>query len=205
MWRPTAASPVAVCRIESKAELSVRPAVGPSHFLLSGQEKVTKEKATPASRSPGFLPSEYASGLRGFSTAHPCTGEKHARIVRASLRAFPPAARRPAGAPRSGHPGRSPASNMHVRGTRPVNSPNSSARNSRCSCRATESAAGARRACPRPWMAALGCCAAAPSSRSDAPARGWRVAQGTALAKRALHEPRVAFLLPTSLWRDKEM
>ena len=116
--RPLGALTTAVSRFESKAKLSVRPSVGPSHFLLSGQEKITKEKATPASRSPGILPSEYAFGLRGFPTAPPCAGEKHARIVRASLRADPPAARRPAGAPLGGHPGRSPASKTHGRGAR---------------------------------------------------------------------------------------
>ena len=38
-----------------------------SHFLLRGQEKVTKEKATPMRWSPGILPCDCAAGLRGFA------------------------------------------------------------------------------------------------------------------------------------------
>ena len=51
--RPSDASTIAVFRLESEAELSVRPAAGPSHFLLGGQEKVTKEKATPGQSLSG--------------------------------------------------------------------------------------------------------------------------------------------------------
>ena len=58
------------------------------HFLLRGQEKVTKEKATPAQRSPGILPSEFASALRGSLNAHPCTCNELARVVRTILRTF---------------------------------------------------------------------------------------------------------------------
>src|SRR5690606_1856331 len=61
-----------------------------------GQSEVTKGKGTPVWRPAGILPYGSACGLRGFSTAHPCTGEKHARIVRASLRA-------PAGHGHRGH------------------------------------------------------------------------------------------------------
>ncbi|RDD79789.1 hypothetical protein DVJ77_20185, partial [Dyella tabacisoli] len=42
------------------------PCRGPSHFLLSGQEKVTKEKATPMQRSAGILPCECVRLGRAF-------------------------------------------------------------------------------------------------------------------------------------------
>src|SRR5271154_2568075 len=58
------------------------------HFLLSGQEKVTKEKATPRARLAGILPSRCAIGLRGSLNVHPCTYSELARIVRAILTDF---------------------------------------------------------------------------------------------------------------------
>src|SRR5271154_3436528 len=58
------------------------------HFLLSGQEKVTKEKATPRARLPGILPSRCAIGLRGSLNIRPCTCSELARIVRAILTDF---------------------------------------------------------------------------------------------------------------------
>jgi len=45
-----------------------------------GQEKVTKEKATPMQRSPGILPCDSAQRLRGWLTVHPWTGSQLARI-----------------------------------------------------------------------------------------------------------------------------
>ncbi len=54
-----------------------------SHFFLSGQEEVTKKKATPRARSPGILPSDFAIALRGSLTARPCTDSELARILRA--------------------------------------------------------------------------------------------------------------------------
>ncbi len=50
----------------------------PSHFLLNGQEKVTKEKATRVARPP--LRCGCASDCRGLSTARPCTDDKLAPI-----------------------------------------------------------------------------------------------------------------------------
>ena len=38
-----------------------------TYFLLRGQEKVGKEKATPKRWSPGILPCDCAAGLRGFA------------------------------------------------------------------------------------------------------------------------------------------
>jgi len=55
-------------------------------------------------RSPGILPSEFASGFRGSLSAHPCARSALARVVRATLRAFPPPARRATGAPFRRHP-----------------------------------------------------------------------------------------------------
>ena len=52
------------CHAQSRAFTRLRRA---SHFLLRGQEKVTKEKATPKRWSPGILSCDYASGLRGFA------------------------------------------------------------------------------------------------------------------------------------------
>jgi len=92
-----------------RRELSVRPLAAPSYFLLLAQEKVTKEKGTPRACPPGLLPCGFASRRRGFSTAHPCADEKHARVLRASLRADPSPSRRARGAPLSGHPDRWPA------------------------------------------------------------------------------------------------
>ncbi len=59
-----------------------------SDFFLSGQEEVTKKKATPVGRSPDILPYDFASVLRGSLNVHPCTCSELARIVRATLRAF---------------------------------------------------------------------------------------------------------------------
>ena len=72
---------------------------GPSYFSLRGQRKVTQREATPMARPPGILPCGYAGGLRGFPTAHPCTGGKLARIPASHPADFPPPARRAIGAP----------------------------------------------------------------------------------------------------------
>src|SRR6185503_8428473 len=72
---------------------------GPSYFSLRGQRKVTQREATPMARPPGILPCGYAGGLRGFPTAHPCTGGKLARIHASHPADFPPPARRAIGAP----------------------------------------------------------------------------------------------------------
>jgi len=50
-------------------------------------------------RSPGILPSDFASGLRGSLSAHPCARSELARILRATLRAFPSHPRRATGGP----------------------------------------------------------------------------------------------------------
>jgi len=88
-------APIACC---SKS-ISERPSGAPSYFLLLVQEKVAKEKDTPRPRLPGILPSRCASGFRGSLKARPCTCSELARILRATLRAHPPARRRGRGAP----------------------------------------------------------------------------------------------------------
>jgi len=55
-------------------------------------------------RSPGILPSEYASGLRGSLNARPCAYSELARILRATLRAFLRPLAPPQGAPFGRHP-----------------------------------------------------------------------------------------------------
>ena len=75
------------------------PCRGASYFLSRGREKVTKERATPRTRPPGILPCGCACGLRGFPTAHPCTGGKLARFHAGHPADFPSPTRRVRGAP----------------------------------------------------------------------------------------------------------
>ena len=58
------------------------------HFSLGGQRKVTKRKATPRTRSTGILPSDFARGLRGSQTAHPCADCERGAIHRAAPAGF---------------------------------------------------------------------------------------------------------------------
>jgi len=74
------------------------------NFSLLVQRKVTKRNTPQVARSPGILPSDFASGFRGSLSAHPCARSALARIVRATLRALPPPARRATGAPFGRHP-----------------------------------------------------------------------------------------------------
>ena len=60
-------------------------------LLFACPKRSNQEKGHPEI-APAF--GGFASGLRGFSTVRPCTGEKLARFLRATLRAFPPARRR---------------------------------------------------------------------------------------------------------------
>ena len=67
-----------------------RPSWPPSHFLLLVQEKVTKENTPSRPRFAGHpCPANFASALRGSLTVRPCTDSELARILRATLRAFP--------------------------------------------------------------------------------------------------------------------
>src|SRR6185437_8901745 len=74
------------------------PCRGPSHFLLRAQEKVTKEKGTPARRSPSILPCESVSLGRAFRRGS-CPGEKCAASLPHTLRAFSSESHRRTGAP----------------------------------------------------------------------------------------------------------
>jgi len=89
----------APCSVVSrKCRASTRPA-GERVTFFACAKKVTKESTPQAARSPGILPSEFASALRGSLSAHPCARNELARIVRATLRAFPPRTRRAAWGP----------------------------------------------------------------------------------------------------------
>jgi hypothetical protein len=88
--------------LESRA--STRPAGARVTFLCLCKEKSPKESTPPVARSPGILPCEYAIALRGSLDARPCAFSELARILRATLRAVPPCARRARGAPLGRHP-----------------------------------------------------------------------------------------------------
>jgi len=91
---------------ESKIK-SFRSPFGPTSYLsLLAQRKVTQRKGTPMDRPAGILPFGFASVGWGLPTVRPWTDGKRARVVRAPLRADPPARRRSIGAPVSGLPGR---------------------------------------------------------------------------------------------------
>jgi hypothetical protein len=49
---------------------------------------IAKEKATPVVRSPGILPSDFASVLRGSLNVRSCTCSELARFLRAQAKAF---------------------------------------------------------------------------------------------------------------------
>src|SRR5690606_26727240 len=177
--------------------VSYRPSAGPSHFSLSGQREVTKRKATPVWRPPGILPYGSACGLRGFADSASCAGRTRAHPCARPCGPCAPPARRQTVSPLTGHPGRTAAGcNAFARWTMAradaIRWRDSLRAGSRVQRRATQPASGERRACSRPWMAEF------------APARRWRVAQGTDTAQQWRRESRVAFLLVTSLWRGKE-
>ena len=84
--------------------LSTRHPWRASYFLLRGQEKVSKEKATPTlAPCAQSLCSRCASALRGSLTVHPWTGIELAHVVWAILRTVPTHARRDRGDPMSAH------------------------------------------------------------------------------------------------------
>ena len=66
---------------------------------MRGQEKVTKEKATPLPRLAGTLPARFACVLRGLSTGPPALTPNWSASMPTTLRAVPPPARRCRGAP----------------------------------------------------------------------------------------------------------
>jgi len=74
------------------------------NFSLLVQRKVTKRNTPQVARLPGILPSRFARGLRGSLSARPCARNELARILRATLRAFPSPPRRATGAPFRRHP-----------------------------------------------------------------------------------------------------
>src|SRR6185437_11692667 len=68
-------------------------------FLCLARETWPKERPPRWRALRPSMGSGCAGGLRGFSTAHPCTGEKLARIHASHPADFPPPARRAIGAP----------------------------------------------------------------------------------------------------------
>ena len=87
----------------SRQELSLALRASESPFFVCAK-KGNRKKHTPVVRSPGILPCDCASRLRGSLSAHPCAHNELARIVRATLRAFPSPPRRATGAPFGRHP-----------------------------------------------------------------------------------------------------
>ena len=57
------------------------PSMAAGYFLLLVQKKVTKEKTPSRPRSPGVLPGDCASRLRGSPTVRPCTDGELAGIL----------------------------------------------------------------------------------------------------------------------------
>src|SRR4029077_2256959 len=86
-----------------KCKASTRPA-GERVTFFACAKKGNQRNTLPAARLPGILPSRCASRLRGSLSAHPCARNELARLLRATLRAFPPPTRRATGAPFGRHP-----------------------------------------------------------------------------------------------------
>jgi len=85
------------------------PPGGAGNFLLRGQEKVTKEKATPVLRFSSIRGRKIRSGRPGLPTRHPWRGGKRAQSLAPTLRAFSSDPHRSTGAPQklcfdAGHP-----------------------------------------------------------------------------------------------------
>ena len=77
--------------------------------------EVTKRKGTPMPRSPGILPCDFARGLRGSPTVHPCTDVERAGFQPPPLRADPAPPLRAIGVPVSAHPARPGRSRLRYR------------------------------------------------------------------------------------------
>ena len=86
-------------RSSQKCDAFARPAGERVTFLCLCKKKSPKESTPPVMRSPGILPGECASALRGSLDVHPCTFSERPRIVRGLLRTFPARARRITGGP----------------------------------------------------------------------------------------------------------
>jgi len=86
-----------------KTRLSLALRASESPFFACAK-KGNRKKHTPVVRSPGILPCDCASRLRGSLSAHPCAHNELARIVRATLRAILRLLAAPQGAPFERHP-----------------------------------------------------------------------------------------------------
>ena len=78
---------------------SFRPPSEGELLSLAWPRESNQREGHPMARPPGILPCGCAGGLRGFSTAHPCAGEKLAGIHAGHPAGFPPPTRRAIGAP----------------------------------------------------------------------------------------------------------
>ena len=136
----------------------------------------------PANAPSGLLPSRFAS--RGLAKNTRASCARPLGLIVPSL----PRSRGPMDRPSWPHRSYSERSARNT----PFRTPRRLCAQSRVLRRATQSSAGERRQCLSAWM------------RELAPARAWRVAQGTALATQATRRTRVPFLLVTSLWARKE-
>src|SRR6185436_7279886 len=87
------------------------------NFSLLVQRKVTKRNTPQVARLPGSLPSRFAGRLRGSLNARPRARSELARILSATLRAFPPPTRCATGAAFWRHPAaEAPARSFFERG-----------------------------------------------------------------------------------------
>jgi hypothetical protein len=83
------------------------PSEGELLFSCVAKRKVTKREGHPAWRLPPILGRQVRELGPGFSTAHPCAGEKESASCRFPLRGLSSPAHRRTGAPgrAAGHPG----------------------------------------------------------------------------------------------------
>ncbi len=83
------------------------PAAAESLFSCVAKRKVTKREGHPAWRLPGIHARQVREPGPGFSTAHPCAGEKESASCRFPLRGLSSPTHRRTGAPgrAAGHPG----------------------------------------------------------------------------------------------------
>jgi hypothetical protein len=88
---------VAICHFACRAFRP--PAEGESLFSCLAKRKVTQREGHPAWRLPGMYAQQVRELGPGFSTAHPCAGEKGSASCRFPLRGLSTPSHRRTGAP----------------------------------------------------------------------------------------------------------
>src|SRR5262249_49120714 len=73
----------------ARKKQSFHSACGRAGYFLCLCKESNQRNTLQVARSPGILPSECASALRGSLSAHPCARSELARILRAILTDFP--------------------------------------------------------------------------------------------------------------------